>query len=177
MRTALSLVALSLTTLALTASPAHAERLRFAHRNAEGGTTRGFEAAHAGEAASGARGHLLRTDGNGNGNATVTSGAAVSTESGGIFKRAGRTTRSADGSVQHNSGFNASNSKGSMQSQGNATRDAQGDVTQSRTTTATSASTGDTLRSSTSYSKDTGVEHSVNCFDASGNAITCPARK
>jgi len=175
MRTALSLVALTLTTLALTAPAAHAERLRFAHRNAEGGTTRGFEAAHAGEAASGARGHLLRTDGNGN--ATVTSGAAMKTENGGVFKRAGRTTRSADGSLQHDSGFNASNSKGSVQSQGSATRDAQGDVTQSRTTTATSASTGDTLKSTTSYNKDTGLEHSVNCFDASGNAIACPARK
>ena len=86
-------------------------------------------------------------------------------------------TPSADGSLQHDSGFNASNSKGSVQSQGSATRDAQGDVTQSRTTTATSASTGDTLKSTTSYNKDTGLEHSVNCFDASGNAIACPTRK
>lgn len=175
MRATSSLIALTFAALSLGAPAAHAERLRFAHRNAEGGTTRGVEAAHAGEAASGARGHLLRTDGNGN--ATVTSGAAVKTENGGVFKRAGRTTRSADGSVQHDSGFNASNSKGSVQSQGSASRDAQGDVTQSRTTTATSASTGDTMKSSTSYNKDTGVEHNVSCFDASGNAITCPARK
>lgn len=120
---------IALTAAALTA-PAHAERLRFAHQNAEGG----------------------------------------------VFKRAGHTTRNADGSMQHDSGFKGNNNKGSVQSQGSATRDAQGDVTQNRTTTATSASTGNTAVSTSSYSKDGGVDHSVNCFDATGAAISCPKK-
>lgn len=169
-----ALVCLTLATLALAAPAAHAERLRFAHQNAEGGVTRGFGAAHAGQAASGARGHVLRTDGQGNG--SVTSGAAVSTANGGQFKRAGHTTRSADGSMQHDSGFTGSNGKGSVQSQGSATRDAQGDVTQNRTTSATSASTGNSAVSTSSYSKDGGFEHSVNCFDANGAAMNCPKK-
>lgn len=169
-----ALACTTLTALALCAPAAHAARLRFTHRNADGGVTRGFGAAHAGEAASGARGHLLRSDGQGN--ASLSSGAALHTANGGVFQRAGRTTRSADGSAQHDSGFSASNSQGSVQSQGSSTRDAQGNLTQSRSTTATSASTGDTLKSSTSYSKDTGLEHSVSCFDAGGNAIACPSK-
>lgn len=165
---------MTVTALVLTAPAAHAERLRFSHQNADGGVTRGFGAAHAGEAASGARGHVVRTDGQGNG--SVTSGAVVSTESGGVFKRAGHTTRNADGSAQHDSGFTGSNSKGSVQSQGSATRDAQGDVTQNRTTTATSANTGNSAVSTSSYSKDGGFDHSVNCFNATGAAIACPKK-
>lgn len=169
--TALAFVAL--TTVALTA-PAHAERVRFSHQNAEGGVTRGFGAAHAGEAGSAARGHMLRTDGQGNG--SVTSGAAATTANGGVFKRAGHTTRSVDGSMQHDSGFAGSNSQGSVQSQGSATRDAQGNVTQNRSTTATSNATGNSTTSTSSYSKESGFDHSVSCFDANGAAIACPKK-
>lgn len=155
----------------LTTLPAHAGRFRAAHANADGGVTRSFGAAHAGEAASGARGHRLVTDSQGN--AQYTSGAVVNTANGGSFKRAGRTTRSADGSAAHASGFSASGANGTVQSSGSASRDPDGQITQSRSTTATSATTGNTVTSTTSYSSDGGREHSVSCFDASGAAIAC----
>ena len=160
---------------ALAAAPAQAARFRFAHGNADGGVTSGAVAAHAGEAASGVRGHRFVSDGQGN--AGFTSGAAYKGAHGGVFKRAGQTTRSADGSMSHASGFNASGAKGSVQSQGSATRDASGDVTQSRTTTGTSAATGDSFKATESYTKGEGVTRSVNCFDASGAQIACPAGK
>lgn len=160
---------------ATSALSAHAERARWARGNAQGGVTTGFEAAHAGEAASGVRGHRLVTDGQGD--AKFTSGAAFKGKNGGYFKRAGKTTSSADGSMTHESGFKASGAKGSVQSQGSATRDANGDVTQSRTTTGTSASTGDSFKSTTTYDKADGVSHSVTCFDSSGAQMACPAGK
>ncbi len=169
----LALGALSLG--ALIAAPAHAARFRFAHGNADGGVTRGAVAAHAGEAASGVRGHRFVSDGQGN--ARFSSGSAYKGANGGVFKRAGQTTRGADGSMSHASGFNASGAKGSVQSQGSGTRDASGDVTQSRSTTGTSAATGDSFKATESYTKGEGVTRSVNCFDASGAQIACPAGK
>ena len=86
---------------ALAAAPAHAARFRFAHGNADGGVTSGAVAAHAGEAASGVRGHRFVSDGQGN--AGFTSGAAYKDAHGGVFKRAGQTTHSADGSLSGSS--------------------------------------------------------------------------
>ncbi len=95
---------------------------------------------------------------------------------GGSGVRAGTTSVDADGSATHRSGFEAQGAKGSVQSQGSATRDARGDVTQSRTTTATSSSTGDSATSTASYNKDTGRTRTTSCFNASGASIACPAR-
>lgn len=171
--TRLSLAAAAALMLA-TALPAEAGRLATAHRNAEGGVTAARGAARAGDAGEMARGRRIVTDGQGN--AAVTSGAAVDGAQGGRFRRAGRTTRAADGSVRHDSGMTASNAKGSVESAGHLDRDADGQVTQNRTTTATSAATGNSVQRDTSYSKDTGVHRTTTCFDAGGAAITCPSK-
>jgi hypothetical protein len=49
-------------------------------------------------------------------------------------------------------------------------------VDQSRTTSATSASTGNTMTVNESYNKDTGLTRSATCTDAAGNSIACPSR-
>ena len=56
----------------------------------------------------------------------------------------------------------AQGDRGTLQSTGAATRSADGSVTQGRTTTATSATTGNSVQTSS--------------FDASGAPMACPAR-
>jgi len=166
---------LAMATLLSATAPAYAGRFRAAHENADGGETRVFGAAHAGDAASAVRGRRVVTDGEGN--VSATRGAAVEGAAGGRFKRAAHNTRSADGSATHQSGMEASTAKGSVESQGSATRDANGNVTQQRSTSATSASTGNSVESTSSYNKDTGRTRTTTCFDASGATITCPSGK
>jgi len=160
--------------LASTEASADSAR-RFTRPNAAGGTTAGAVTRHVGPngGATTSR-RVLRTDGEGNGMAT--SGRAWQTPNGGTGGRAGVTTHSADGSVQHKSGFATSSAKGSVNSQGSLQRDADGNVTQNRTTNATNATTGNSYQGSTSYDSTTGLSHSGSCFDAGGNAIACPRR-
>lgn len=153
------------------AAPAQAGRVRNSHANAEGGTTRSVVAARGGEAASAVRGHRLVTDGQGN--ARRRSAAAGETAGGGRWQRAGETTRQADGSAAHRSAFSASGPRGTVQSSGSATRSADGHVEQSRSTTATSATTGNSRTSTTRYDSDSGLSRSATCFDASGASIPC----
>ncbi|MFZ3116716.1 MAG: hypothetical protein WA159_00200, partial [Variovorax sp.] len=87
--------------------------------------------------------------------------------------RAGTNTRNADGSATHRSSLSANGSQGSVQSSGSASRDASGTVTQSRSTTATNAATGNSVQSSSSYSKDTGLTRSATCYNAGGAVIAC----
>ncbi|MNF17924.1 hypothetical protein D3C80_2217150 [compost metagenome] len=47
---------------------------------------------------------------------------------------------------------------------------------QARSTTATSAITGNSVQTQSSYSKDSGLSRSATCYDASGGAIACPTR-
>lgn len=152
--------------------PVHAGRLRYAHGNAEGGVTQGAVVGHRGEAGKGVRGRRVVTDGQGN--ARATSGAAYQGVNGGSLRRAGQTTRAADGSMNHASGLDASGAKGSVQSQGSTTRDASGNVTQNRSTSGSSASTGNSFTATESYIKGEGVTRSVSCFDAAGAPIACP---
>jgi hypothetical protein len=117
---------------------------------------------------------VVKTDGDGN--ATVATGAAVRSSSGASAARAGRTTRSADGTLQHDSSMRAVGAKGSVTSSGSATRSADGAITQNRTTAATSATSGNSVRSTSSYNEDSGRTRTTTCYDAAGATIACPAR-
>jgi hypothetical protein len=87
------------------------------------------------------------------------------------------TTRNADGSLQHQSGIDAQTAKGSVQSSGSASRDANGQVTQNRTTHATSATTGNSVQSTSSYNSATGRTRTTNCYNSTGASIACPTRQ
>ena len=157
-----------------TQAEAQARTRHHVEHNADGSTT-----AHTGVARSGPNGALLRgrnatTDGQGN--ASVTSRSAALGAQGGVAVRQGSTTRNADGSASHSGSLSAKNAQGSLQSSGGATRNADGTVTQARTTTATSAATGNSVQAQSSYSKDTGLGRSATCYDASGTAMACPTR-
>lgn len=171
-----ALAALSLSAVLTLAAPAEVQaRTRHSvEHNADGSTT-----AHTGMAHSGPNGAVLRgrtATADGQGNASVSSrGAAVGAQ-GGVAVRQGSTTRSADGSASHSGTVSAQNAQGSLQSSGGATRNANGTVTQARTSTATSAATGNSVQTQSSYSKDTGLSRSATCYDASGTAMACPTR-
>ncbi|MDY0012918.1 MAG: hypothetical protein RBS40_08520 [Rhodocyclaceae bacterium] len=147
---------------------------RFIRDNPAGGVSAGAARHRSGENGRMAARRVVRTDGEGNG--VATSGRAWETTAGGSGARGGVTARSADGSIQHNSGIASSGPKGSLNSQGSLNRDADGNVTQSRTTSATNAATGNSYQGNTSYSQETGLSHSGTCFDASGATIPCPRR-
>lgn len=168
--------ALGLSAVLTLAAPAEVQaRTRHSvEHNADGSTT-----AHTGVARSGPNGAVLRgrtvtTDGQGNASVS-TRGAAVGAQ-GGVAVRQGSTTRSADGSASHSGSLSAQNAQGSLQSSGGATRNGDGSVTQARTSTATSAATGNSVQTQSSYSKDTGLSRSATCYDASGAAMGCPTR-
>jgi hypothetical protein len=144
------------------------------HANAAGGTTVGAVTVRQGPHGAAERARALKTDGQGN--ATVASAAAVRGSNGATGVRAGTTSVGADGAATHRSGFAAQGANGSVQSQGGATRAADGDVTQSRTTSATSSASGDSITSTASYNKDTGRTRTTSCFNAGGATIVCPAK-
>lgn len=120
--------------------------------------------------------HGRSVSGDGQGDVTSTRGTAFRGPDGGTGTRYGRNTRNADGSASHESGFQGSNARGSIQSDGSASRSADGTVEQSRTTTATSAATGNTRTVDESYNKTDGYSRSASCTDASGNSIPCSSR-
>lgn len=171
-----ALAAVGLSAVLTLAAPAEVQaRTRHSvEHNADGTTT-----AHTGVARSGPNGAVLRgrtATADGQGNASVSSrGAAVGAQGGGAVRQ-GSTTRSADGSASHSGTVSAQNAQGSLQSSGGATRNADGTVTQARTSTATSAATGNSVQTQSSYSKDSGLSRSATCYDASGTAMACPAR-
>ncbi len=150
-------------------------KARFHRENPAGGVTAGSMGAHTGPY--GGRfggGRMIVTDGQGNGAAT--SGSAFKTPSGAVGARAGATTRSADGTIQHKSGFGINGAKGSATSQGQTTVSADGTVNQSRNTSVHNAQTGNSYEGNTSYNSTDGVSHSATCYDAAGSVITCPSR-
>lgn len=88
--------------------------------------------------------------------------------------RAGATTRTADGTVNHQSGLHAEGVNGrELTSTGGLTKSADGTVDQGRTTTASGANGSVTVDGA--YSTDTGRSRTVTCSDASGAVITCPS--
>jgi hypothetical protein len=106
----------------------------------------------------------------------VLRGRTVVGPNGATAVRQGQSARNADGTASHSSAMAAQGDRGTLQSTGAATRSADGSVTQGRTTTATSASTGNSVQTSSSYNTDTGRTRSASCFDASGAPMACPAR-
>ena len=161
-----ALATLGLSAVLALAAPteAQARTRRSVEHNADGSTT-----AHTGVARS-----TATTDGQGNGSVTRR-GAAVGAQ-GGVAARQGSTTRSADGSASHSGTVSAQNAQGSLHSSGGASRNADGSVEQARSTTATSAATGNSVQTQSSYSKDSGLSRSATCYDASGTAMACPTR-
>jgi hypothetical protein len=166
----LSLLSLSATLLlGSLASTAHAEE-RLLRRHVR--TDDGAATVAAGEGEKGAIVRGRRTHVDEEGNVVTGRGALLRGANGGTAARAGRITRSPDGSVSHQGGFAANGEQGSIKSQGEITRSATGDVNGERQTTATGAQ-GNTYQGTTTYSKGEGIEHSATCTDAAGNAIAC----
>src|SRR3989344_3069471 len=162
-----ALATLGLSAVLALAAPteAQARTRRSVEHNADGSTT-----THTGVARSGPNGAMLRgrtatTDGQGNGSVTRR-GATVGAQ-GGVAARQGSTTRSVDGSSSH---------RGTRHGGGGGSRNADGSVEQARSTTATSAATGNSVQTQSSYSKGSGLSRSATCYDASGTAMACPTR-
>lgn len=142
-------------------------RVRGARVNEAGGVTAGT-AYNTGNRA-GARGVI--TDGEGNGAA---GGASCAAGAAGRACRAGATTVTADGTVQHQSGAQAEGANGGVAStQGGFTRNADGTYSGARTTSATGAA-GNSYNAQTTYDSTTGVTRSVTCTDPTGAVIACP---
>ena len=176
-----ALATLGLSAVLALAAPteAQARTRRSVEHNADGSTGSQTGVAHTGVARSGPNGAMLRgrtatTDGQGNGSVTRR-GATVGAQ-GGVAARQGSTTRSVDGSASHSGTVSAQNAQGSLHSSGGASRNADGSVEQARSTTATSAATGNSVQTQSSYSKDSGLSRSATCYDASGTAMACPTR-
>jgi hypothetical protein len=190
----------ALTAVAFGTLPASAAGLRFHGANGAGGEAAG--AAHAFKGPNGGAyvgGHVVASDGQGD--AGVASAEAVRGPNGGKAARAGKTTRQADGTLTHQSGFKARGAKGTAQSSGGFTRNADGTASGNRATSAagtsggtynssrsfdkTAAGTtaqrdttatnkaGDTYSGETTYNSSTGVTHSAACTDTGGNVIAC----
>lgn len=171
-----AIAALALGAVLALAAPtdAHARTRHTVDHNADGSTTAHASVARSGPSGAVLRGRTASTDGQGNSSVSRRS-AAVGAQ-GGTAVRQGSTTRSADGSASHSGAVAAQNAQGSLQSSGGATRNADGTVTQARTTTATSTATGNSVQAHSSYSQDSGLNRSATCYDASGTAMVCPHR-
>ncbi len=158
--------------LALAAPAAQADSRRVVRPNAAGGTTATAWVDRQGPFGGSRRAaRAVATDGQGH---TVAAGRrSVAGPQGGSVQRAGRTEVNADGSAHHAGSISASGARGTLQSSGSATRDAAGQVDAGRTTSATSAATGNSVQSSASYNSATGLTRSTVCYDASGATIAC----
>ncbi|RIX46072.1 MAG: hypothetical protein D3M94_10170 [Rhodocyclales bacterium GT-UBC] len=146
-------------------------RERFVRPNADGGVTAGRLNGGIGPQG-GAHLRGRRTQSDGQGNVTSSSGGVFRGANGAQGGQAAQVSRHADGSASRQGGFAASGERGSIQSQGSASRSVDGTVSGQRNTSATGAS-GNTYQGNTSYTKGEGVSHSASCTDAAGNSIPC----
>ena len=88
--------------------------------------------------------------------------------------RAGATTRTADGEINHQSGVHAEGVNGrELTSTGGLTKSADGTVDQGRTTTASGANGSVTVDGA--YTSGSGRSRTVTCSDASGAVVACPS--
>jgi hypothetical protein len=159
-------------------SDAHAEgfaRGRSVHSNPAGGVSgkfaSGFKGPNGGMAG---RTHGFATDGQGN--AAGGSASGFQTPSGAKGFRAGMTTRSADGAVHHQSGGAVSGANGSASSYGSFSKNADGTMSGSRSTTAQSKTSGASYQGNTTYNSTDGVQHTSSCTNATGDMVTCPGK-
>ena len=111
---------------------------------------------------------------NADGSVTQRSGGAFQGTNGSSGKRASSTTVSPDGSVSRSGEAYVSGTNGSASSAGAFQRDADGNWSGSRSTTATNNNTGNSYSGSTAINPATGKPvHSGTCTDASGAVIPC----
>lgn len=112
---------------------------------------------------------------NADGSVTRASGGAYRTPNGGTSVRKSTTTVNPDGGATRNGSYDAAGPRGSVSSNGSVSRDADGNWTGGRTTSATNAATGNSYQGSTMIDPATGKPvHSGTCYDASGAVIACP---
>jgi hypothetical protein len=142
---------------------------RSARANAAGGVTGGSFRGVKGAQGGAFRGGAHVTDGQGN--AAGARAAGFQGPNGAMGARAGKWSRSADGSVQHESGGAVSGAKGSAQSQGSFAKSSDGTYSGSRETSADSKS-GYGYDGSTTVSNGS-VDHSGTCTDPNGNTVPC----
>lgn len=117
------------------------------------------------------RGHTTNADGS----VTAASGGAFRLNNGATGVRGSTTTVNPDGSATHQGGFATQGPRGSAESTGSATRNADGTYSGSRSTDVEAAN-GNGYSGSTTYDSSTGVSHSGSCHDATGATIACPGR-
>jgi hypothetical protein len=127
--------------------------------------------------ATGPNGTVVRGRGavrNADGSVTAGSGGAYQTANG-QGARGSTTTVNPDGSATRRSGFAVQGARGTASGSGNVTRNADGTYSGGRTTTATSATTGNSYNGSTQIDPATGKPvRSGTCTNASGQVIACP---
>lgn len=112
---------------------------------------------------------------NADGSVTAGSGGAFKTANGGKGYRGSTTTVNPDGSANRRSALSGSGAKGSVSSQSDVTRNADGSYSGGRTTSATSATTGNSYNGSTQIDPATGKPvRTATCTNASGAVIPCP---
>lgn len=128
-------------------------------------------------AKSGPNGTMVRGRGtvqNDDGSVTTRSGGAYQGANGSQAKRASTTTVSPDGSASRSGEAYASGPNGSASSAGGFQRDANGNWSGGRTTSATNANTGNSYSGSTAIDPATVKPvHSASCTDAAGTVIPC----
>lgn len=108
------------------------------------------------------------------GTVTHASGSAFRGANGSRGYRGSSTSVSPDGTVTRSGQAVASGARGSASSAGSFTRSADGTWNGSRSTQATSATTGNSYSGSTTIDPTTGKPvHSGTCTDASGATIPC----
>ena len=146
------------------------------HQNASGGysagSVRGFRTPYGGS------GHGWAAASDGQGNAVVSSGRAFRGPNGNQAMRAGYTTRTSDGAIQHQGGSGWQGKYGQGTSQTSFSSDGQGNASGSVNTTY-SANNGSSYQGNTSASYSNGsatITHTGTCYDVSGNAVSCPSR-
>lgn len=145
---------------------------RFIRSNSAGGVSGGSARGFVGPESNG--GHVRAFASDGQGNVAGGSVRGYKGPNGQTAVRGGEFTRSSDGSIQHKSGVTVSGEAGTVSSAGSYSRDASGNGSGQRSTTATS-STGAQYQGSTTYSSGT-LTHTGTCYDASGNPVSCPGK-
>jgi len=144
---------------------ADAQRARGARVTESGGVAAGT--VHNNGRRAGARGVI--TDGQGN---AAAGGVSCAAGAAGRACRAGATTVTEDGTVQHQSGAVAAGANGRVVTQGGFTRNPDGTTTGQRTTTATGEQ--GTYNAETTYDSETGVTRTVTCTNPAGAVVACP---
>lgn len=164
---------LTVATIAVQVAEAQQRVARGARTNGAGGVTAGQVHDRTGPNGGTLRGGRgVVSDGQGNaiaGSANCANGEA------GRACRAGVTTRTADGAVRRQSGIQAEGANGgTLDSTGGFTKDAEGNISQARTSNA-SGEQG-SVAVDKAYTTETGRARTVTCANTAGEIVACPTR-